>query len=84
MEAYSKALSPIRSCPACGATLERGFIYARSIRWDTARHAIRATWIGEPCLLAPFSLRNRSTPALKCSRCRIAIFDYGASGRLFG
>lgn len=71
MEEFSK-LNSIKKCPICGGELDRGYVGAHEgIMWDS----VKRKYYG--AMLWRFYSVFLNTPALRCERCGIMIFDYG-------
>jgi hypothetical protein len=74
-EEFSK-LASIARCPICGEELEKGYIGAsRGITWDVKKSKRIFVYIWSSALILPFSTQN--IPALRCKKCRLALFHYG-------
>ena len=83
----SSKLTSIKECPSCGGELEKGYVHAgMGIYWDTERHRV---WMagakGMETILSrwrqvtsPFT-HGPYAPALRCSKCRVLVLDYGAT-----
>jgi hypothetical protein len=77
---HPSILASISKCPSCGGGLEKGYAISEAISWDTQK---KRSFRGPKYLLTKYPTwwTFNTLPALRCTKCKIVIFDYSRSGR---
>jgi hypothetical protein len=72
---HDSIVDSVKKCPICGSEFEKGNISSiRGIRWNKKKP--NGFWIEGELLQADPAFTRTSYCALRCSKCKMIMFDY--------